>query len=635
MRSNRLAPICVAVCLGSASAHGQQLAASITDLSRLSIDELANLPVTGVTRTLQPVSQSPAAIYVITNDDIRRSGAVTLAEALRLAPNLYVARADAATYGISARGFNHNSATADKLQVMIDGRIVYTPLYSGVFWDEQDVPLADIDRIEVISGPGGALWGSNAVNGVINIVTRSAQDTLGGLVDVSAGTLDQRATVQYGSKLSDDGALRVYLKGLNPGRLQTATGSDALGSWDSLRAGFRTDWSVAANAFTLEGDIFRGTVEPPPGAALNNAFGGGNVLGRWTRTFADQSSLQTQVYYWRDERRTTTGIRSNTDVYDLDAQYSFDAGPIGSFVVGGGYRLSNDEFLKGPNTVFLSPQDRTLRWANGFIQDQLPLTDAVTLTLGLKLESNSYTGTEYMPDVRLSWRASSTDFLWAAVSRAARTPSRFDRDLINPGIFAGGPDFTSEDVVAYELGYRAQPTTSLSFSISAFYNVYDNLRSVEFSTPAGFPLQVRNGMKGNTFGIEMWGNYALTDWWRLSAGLSTLHKDLRFDPGVRDPFGVRFAGNDPAYQAQLRSSMDLLDSVQLDLFLRAVDDLPAPRVPGYFEADMRIGWRLTPSLELAIVGSNLLQARHTEFVNPSIPAQEIPRSVSATARWLF
>jgi len=621
--------------LGSASAYGQQVAASVGDLSRLSIDELANLPVTGVTRTLQPLSQAPGAIFVITNDDIRHSGATTLAEALRLAPNLQVARADAGNYGITARGFNHNSITANKLQVMIDGRIVYTPLYSGVFWDEQDIPLADVDRIEVISGPGGALWGSNAVNGIINIVTRSAQDTLGGLVDLSAGTLDQRVTVQYGGKLTDQGAARIYIKGLNRGRLQTSSGADALGSWDSLRAGFRSDWSLAADAFTLQGDIFHGTVEAPPGATQNNSFGGGNVLGRWTRTFSDQSSLQTQIYYWRDERRTTSGIRTNTNVYDLDAQYALAAGSLGNLVVGGGYRVSDDEFLKGPNTVSLAPPSRTLRWANGFIQDQLPLTDAVTLIMGLKIEDNSYTGTEYMPDARISWRVSATDFLWGAISRAARTPSRFDRDLVNPGLLAGGPDFTSEGVVAYEIGYRAQPTAASTISISAFYNVYDNLRSVEFSTPLGFPLVVRNDMKGETFGVELWGNYELTDWWRLSAGVSTLHKDLRFLPGTRDPFGVAFAGNDPAYQAQLRSSMTLLDRVELDVWLRAVDDLPSPRVPGYIEGDMRVGWRVTPALELAIVGTNLLHARHTEFVNPSIPAQEIPRSVSATARWLF
>jgi iron complex outermembrane receptor protein len=304
-------------------------------------------------------------------------------------------------------------------------------------------------------------------------------------------------------------------------------------------------------------------------------------------------------------------------------------------VVGGGYRGTADDFVRGPGTVFLDPAERTLRLANGFIQDQIALNETLSLTLGLKAEHNTYTGLEFMPDARLAWRVFGNDLVWGAISRAVRRPARFDRDLFNPGVFAGGPDFDSENLIAYELGYRGQPTAASSFSISAFYNVYDDLRTVEASTPAVFPLVVRNSMEGETFGIALWGNYALTDWWRVSAGFNTLHKDLRLEPGSRDIFGVQFAGNDPAYQASLRSTMDLPHNVQFDAILRAIDDLPSPRVPGYVEADVRIGWRATEALELSVTGANLLHSRHTEFINPSVTAQEIPRSVTAGARWRF
>jgi iron complex outermembrane receptor protein len=624
--------VCLLGCAGPAAA--QQLAA-VEDLGRLSIDELANLQITGVSRQPEPLSRVPAAVYVITNEDIRRSGATSVAEVLRLAPSLQVARLSSSTYAISARGFNHNTATANKLQVMIDGRVVYTPLYSGVFWDQQDVPVADIDRIEIISGPGGAVWGSNAVDGVINIVTRSSRETQGGLVDLQGGTLDQLATVRYGGKIGDEATFRVYAMGAKRNSLERPSGADAGDSWDKIQGGFRSDWSRARDALTLQGDIYNATTEDQPGALQNGGVSGGNVIGRWNRQFDAGSMLQTQLYYSRSQRSVTSGIRSTVNIYDLDLQYSFNAGAGQNIVVGAGERITQDIFVPGPRTSFLDPAKRTLNLANVFLQDQIDLAQDVTLTLGFKAEHNDYTGMEYMPDARISWRIFNTDLLWGAISRAARTPSRFDSDLFVTGSFGGGRDFVSENLTAYELGYRAQPSKVMSFSISAFYNVYDHLRTVEASTPVIFPLVVLNNMKGETYGLELWGNYAFASWWRLSAGLSTLHKDLRLEQGSRDIFGVQFAGNDPSYQASLRSSMDVADNVELDVYLRAVDDLPSPRVPGYIEADVRLGWRISNSVELAVVGSNLLHARHTEFVNPSLPVEEVPRSVTASARWRF
>jgi len=629
-----IAIVCLLSVAAAGEAAGQQLAA-VEDLGRLSIDELANLQITSVTRQPQPLSQAAAAVYVITNDDIRRSGSASLAEALRLAPNLQVARVSSSTYAISARGFNHNTATANKLQVMIDGRVVYTPLYAGVFWDQQDVPLADIDRIEVISGPGGAVWGSNAVDGVINIITKSSRDTQGALVDLQGGTLTRTATARYGGKLGEDASFRVYAMGAKRDSLETAAGTATRDSWDKLQGGFRTDWSRNSDSLTLQGDIYNAVTQDVPGMLQNNAVSGGNLIGRWTRQFGSGSMLQTQIYYARSVRETTSGIRSSVHTYDLDFQYSFVPASGQTIILGAGDRVTEDDFIGGPGTSFLDPAEKRLNLANVFLQDEIALAPDLTLTLGIKAEHNDYTGMEYMPDARLGWRVTGSNLLWAAVSRAARMPSRFDTDLRATGTFAGGPDFTTEYLTAYELGYRGQPSRAISFSLSAFYNVYDHLRTVEASTPSIFPLIVLNNMKGATYGVELWGNYALTDQWRLSAGLSTLRKDLRLETGSRDIFGVRFAGNDPAYQASFRSSMDVMKDVELDIDFRAVDDLPSPRIPGYVEADVRLGWRVTNALELAVVGSNLLHARHTEFVNPSLPAEEIPRSISASARWRF
>ena len=630
--------IFASICLLSVAA-GQQAAAQavagIEDLSRLSIDELANLQITSVTRQPQALSAAAAAVYVITNDDIRRSGATSLAEALRLAPNLQVARLGSSSYAVSARGFNHNTGTANKLDVMIDGRVVYTPLYSGVFWDQQDVPLSDIDRIEVISGPGGAVWGSNAVNGVINIITRNSRDTQGALAELSGGSLDQLATARYGGKLGADANFRIYAMGAKRGAFQTPAGADRHDGWDKLQGGFRTDWNKDNDALTLQGDIYHAVTEDQPGMLQNGSVAGGNVIGRWTRQLGAESALQTQLYYARSERNTTSGITSIVNFYDFDFQYSFAAAPDQNVIVGAGDRVTEDEFVPGPATSFLDPAKRTLNLANVFLQDAIALSPDLTLTLGIKAEHNDYTGMEYMPDARLAWRVTGSDLIWTAVSRAARTPSRFDTDLFATGALAGGRDFVSEYLTAYEVGYRGQPAATLSFSVSAFYNVYDHLRTVEASTPTIFPLLILNNMKGETYGIELWGNYALLPWWRLSAGLSTLHKDLRLETGSRDVFGVSFAGNDPSYQASLRSSMDVMKDVELDVTIRAVDDLPSPRVPGYLEADIRLGWRIASGVELAIVGSNLLHAQHTEFINPSLPAEEIPRSVTASARWRF
>jgi iron complex outermembrane recepter protein len=608
------------------------VAANVQDLSRLSIEELANVEITSVARRPQPLSQAPAAVFVITNDDVHRTGAVDITEALRLAPNLQVARIDASNYGITARGFNHATGTANKLLVMIDGRTVYSPLFSGVFWDAQNVLLEDLDRIEVISGPGGTLWGANAVNGIINIVTRSSAETQGVLVDLREGFVDRSASFRFGGRLNESTTYRVYAFGFERDHSLRTNGDDASDDWENVQGGFRLDWSEGADEVTVQGDIYHGTLEDMPGQADQAAIGGGNLLARWSRDLGAESSVTVQVYYdtaWRD---VASGIRASVDTYDVDVQYRF---PLGAHdvVVGGGYRSADDTFEPAPGTSFLDPSSRTLERENVFAQDSLALSDTLRLTFGLKIENNSYTGVEFMPDARLAWQVSDTALLWAAASRAVRTPSRVDRDLFITGTFAGGPSFDSENVIAYELGYRGQPLPSLSLSVSAFYNVYDDLRTVEASSLATFPLVVRNGMEGSGYGVEAWGTYEVSSWWRLSAGVSAMHKDLKLKPGNQDVVGLAFAGNDPDYQVNLRSSMNFGPDFTFDVFARHIADLPSPPVDAYTEINARLGWQVTDSLELAVTGSDLVDPSHQEFASPSLPRREVRRSVYFSAVW--
>ncbi|MBL8547901.1 MAG: TonB-dependent receptor [Hyphomonadaceae bacterium] len=621
-----LAGVLLAGAAMPAEAQTQSNDALETELDALSLEQLSEVEVTSVSGSAQPVGEAPAAIYVITSDDIERGGIRSIPGALRLAPNLQVARIDASTFGVTARGFNQSSGTANKLLVLMDGRIVYTPLFSGVFWDEQNAIMEDLDRIEVVSGPGGSLWGSNAVNGVINIVSRNAHETQGLLVTGGASDAAQALGVRYGARFGDAGAVRVYGLGLRRAVNEPA-------EWRNMQAGFRADWGDARDALTLQGDVYTGDQDQLPGQFSDTTISGGNILGRWTRRFSDASAFQVQAYVDRTQRHISSGIRADVDAAAIDAQYNFSLGSAHQIVLGAGARVTSDTFTPGPGTVFLDPDSRTLQTYNVFAQDTVTLSPSLELIAGLKLENNSYSGLEYMPSARLAWRPDPNALVWAAVSRAVRTPSRFDKDLINGVTFTGGPDFTSEEVVAYELGYRAQPDDRFWYSISAYYNVYDDLRTVEGTTAFVFPLQVRNGMHGETYGIEAWGSYAVTDWWRLNAGLWLLEKDLALDAGSTDVFGVGFAGNDPDVQASLRSLMDFGERTQFDLAIRYVGDLPSPSVPSYVGVDARIGYRVTDRLELSIAGYNLLDEGHVEFINPSLPPRETSRSFFISARW--
>lgn len=612
------------------------------DLNDMSIEELASIEVTSVSKRPEPLSDAPAAIYVITHDDVKRSGATSLPEMLRLAPNLQVAQITASEYAISARGFN--GGAADKLLVLVDGRSIYLPFNSGVQWSLQDLPPDTIERIEVISGPGGTLWGANAVNGVINIITRRSSDTQGAAVELGGGNTQIRGSLQYGGRLAEDLSFRAYIEGF---RLSsdniTGTGADARDSWHKVQGGFRLDWEPADDAFTVQGDIYDGSQDQL--MSPNAAISGHNLIARWTHAMDGGSSLQVQAYYDR-LRITTPGFFSDRlDTYDIQAQHNFSLGRH-EIVWGGGYRAMSDEFptiLSAAQAVQFVPESRTLTLWNLFLNDSVSLTDKLKLVGGIKVEDEPYTGMELMPNARLSWTVSDRSLLWASASRAVRVPSRLDRDVTQhagPIVALAGGNMQAIKVNAYELGFRTQPSSNLSFSLSAFYNIYPNLRSAEF-TNGGLPITFENGMRGETYGIEFWANYSIADWWRITAGANWLHKDLRFKPGSSGLGGLQIAGNDPDYQLSLRSAMDLARGVAFNLDLRRIGSLPAPPSPAYTELNARIAWAVSDALELSITGSNLLHDYHTEFGTTANTLQVGPvgvrlrRSVLFATRWRY
>ncbi|HYC97066.1 TonB-dependent receptor [Brevundimonas sp.] len=598
------------------------------DLTRLSLEELSMVEVTSVSMRPEALADAAAAIYVISADDIRRSGATSLPEVLRLAPNLSVQRVNAVDYAISARGFN-GFETSNKLLVLIDGRSLYSTLHSGVFWDAHDVMLQDVERIEVISGPGGALYGSNAMNGVINIITRTPHETRGTLLSAGAGDDDAAFALRHGGDLGGAGAWRAWLTGHERGASRTRTGEDANDDAGGLRAGARADWAIGANRLTLQGDVFDNEVAIDADVlGVDTGVRGGHVLGRWNRPLAG-GDLQVQAYYDVLER-SGPQMLDEAKTWDLSVQHAFARGRH-RFVLGAGHREVESRILTSSAAVFLDPADRTLTLTNVFAQDQIALGHGLTLTLGAKLEDNSFSGEEFLPNARLAWQRPGGDLVWAAVSRASRTPNRVERDLTFPG-FLVGADFRSETATAWELGYRANPLPRMSFSINAFYNVYDDLRTVSITPVTVLPLTLTNNGEATTRGVEAWGSYDVSPAWRLSAGVSTLTKDYDATPTPEDTSGLRSIGDDPDFQILLRSQHDLTDAVELDVRLRAVDDLKV--VDGYVEADVRLGWRLTDRLELSLTGQNLIGDRRVETGDP-VRGRAFGRSVFAALQARF
>lgn len=617
----RLRPLvgALVLMLAAMETHAAAFAPEPQDIGDMSLEELATIQVTSVSRRPESLSAAASSIFVITGKEIHRAGATTLPEALRLAPNLQVARVDARNYAVTARGFNN--AFENKLLVLIDGRTVYSPLFSGVFWDVQDVVLEDVERIEVISGPGATLWGANAVNGVINIITRSAQTTQGTLVSVTAGKDERNGAVRYGGALANGGHYRAYAKYAAHDDTRTAAGRPVLTGWDRQQAGFRADWGDTARNITLQGDVVDGKLHQQGTADIR--VRGANLLGRVNQTFAGGSTATVQMYWDHTERDQPNAFFERLDTLDLQLQHAVDLGARHRLVWGGGYRWGHDRVQNGPAFGFL-PGNKNLTWANLFAQNEFALRDDLRLTAGLKFEHNNYTGVEVLPTLRLAWQPQASTLVWGSLSRSVRAPSRIDRDFYSPttprivnGVpqyaIAGGKDFESEVANVVELGYRAQPTPTLSYSATAFFGDYDRLRTIE-PNQNGTGSVFRNFAQGRTRGIEAWASWQAGKAWRMSAGGVVQHVGTSVRPQSRDLTATTgLATSDPSHYWMLRSSHDLAAGHELDVTLRRVGALRTPAVPSYTAVDLRYGWRIRKGLELSLIGQNLFDPRHPEF----------------------
>jgi iron complex outermembrane recepter protein len=620
------------------SAHAVQ-AAGEADLGGLSLEELGNIQVTSVSKRAERLLDAPASIYVITHEDIRRSGVTRLPDALRLAPNLQVGQSNASQYAISARGFNN---IGNKLLVLVDGRTVYTPFYSGVLWDTQDVMLSDIDRIEVISGPGGSLWGANAMNGVINIITRSSAGTQGTLVSAGGGNFENRLAVRHGGKLGEEGSYRVYARVFERDNTENAAGAARADNWDKRQAGFRADWGKSASNVTLQGDYYELDFEPNIVGQASKT--GGNLLARWSQALRGGSTLRLQAYYDHSERKEPFTFSQSINLADVELQHAFAWNTWGGthqIVWGAGYRRSRDDVdahfpAINPLPQTLDPEQRTLAWSNLFIQDEIRVTNELELTLGVKLERNSFTGLEHLPNLRLAWKPHEDQLFWTSLSRSIRAPARLDRDfrvfLQLPGrplvpVIIGGPNFQSEVAKTIDLGYRAQPSATLSYSATLFHSAYDRLRSGQ---PP--PAEIQNMIYGSTTGLESWLTWQPTPDWRLSGGWTLLRERYKIRQGSRDPTGPSALGNDPAHTWLLRSSYSPKGKFDFDVMLRHVSPLPQPAVPDYTAADVRIGWRMNAKTELSLTIQNAFDSGHGE-AGDQATASQFGRTAFFNVRW--
>lgn len=634
------------------------------DFTQFTLEELAHFPVTSVSKTAEELSTAAAAIHVVTQDDIRRSGVTSIPEALRLVPGIQVARVDAHTWAISARGFN--DVFANKLLVLQDGRSIYTPLFSGVYWDAQDTLLDDIDRIEVIRGPGATLWGANAVNGVINIITKSAKDTQGLLLTGGSGTEEHVfAGVRYGGKLGEHAHYRVYGKYFSRDDSALMGGGDANDHWQMSRGGFRVDWDPnEINHLTFQGDLYGGTAQqtyirlspvPPFTPFADDSqydLAGGNLLGRWTHPFGEDAEFMLQTWYDRTFRDAVV-FEERRQTWDIEAQQRFSLFGRHDLIAGLGYRLMEDD-TEGSFSVSLDPEERITDVFSAFVQDKIALIhDRLWLTVGSKFEHNDYTGFEVQPSGRLTWAPHQDHTLWASVSRAVRTPSRAESDVrlnqqpvFPPAVITsafGSSRYGSETLLAYELGYRVQPEARVSFDLALFYNDYDELRSLEFrgfqpGPPPHVALVADNKLEGITYGGELAVNYQPASWWRLRLAYSYLQMALETKDNSTDTTSVaEFEGSSPENQVSLMSSLELPDNVSLDLWARYVDRLPGRNIDSYFTFDARLAWRPTKNLEFSVVGQNLFDNRHPEFRAGLVEVQhtEVERSVYGKVTWHF
>jgi iron complex outermembrane receptor protein len=607
IRSIRQATLAGATALGlvaRALAEEAPATLQVADIGDLSLEELGRIPVTSVTGRPQPVQEAAASIFVITAEDIRRSAATSLPEALRLAPNLQVARINANQYAISARGFNN--AIGNKLLVMIDGRTVYSPLFSGVFWDAQQVMLEDVDRIEVISGAGATLWGANAVNGVINVITRAAQDTQGLLVTGHGGGSGNEASVRFGDRF-DGGSWRAYATQSDRSHTTLPSGNAIDDHQDRQQAGFRTDWHGVADTATVQGDLYQAGGDGQ--TATSADMSGANLLARWHHDLADGSNWQLQGWFDQASRDEAVEIHDHVRTVDLQFDHAPALGKDHQLIWGLGYRYAIDETDPTALVAFI-PGTRVLRWANIFVQEEYRASDRLRLTGGAKVETNVYTRPEFLPTLRATYDLGAPGSLWVSASRAVRAPARLDRDFYFPAkppyVIEGGPSFESEVANVFELGLRGQRPSGISYSVTAFHDQYQKLRAGQSA-----PTTIDNLAWGGVSGVEAWGNADLARDWRVSVGWTALRESLRASP-LAGADSVANLGDDPRQQWSIRSTSRLAPTVDFDFSIRHVASLPEPAVPAYTAADLRIAWQWLPSLNVSALAQELGR-RHVEF----------------------
>jgi iron complex outermembrane recepter protein len=614
------------------------------ELKSLSLAELGNIEVTTASKSPVKQSRTPAAIFVITQEDIRRSGVTTLPEALRLAPGVEVARIDSVKWAIGIRGFESRLSRA--VLVLIDGRTVYSPLFHGTYWEVQDTLIEDIDRIEVIRGPGGTIWGANAVNGVINIITKNARDTKGTLVSVGGGSVNQGALdVRQGGGNDAGFSYRVYGKGFTRSP-EFHSDNKQFDDWRRAQAGFRTDWDLNTHdSLTVQGDIYDGlagesvriSTLSPPGASIvdrNAELSGGNVLARWKRVLGGDSDIQLQTYYDRVNRRQANQAEFR-DTFDVDFVHHLVLPARQTLIWGVGARISLGRVPDVVPTLVFTPDKRTDQLYTGYAQDEIALVrDKLSLTVGAKLLHSSFAGFDVEPSLRLMWTPAPRRSIWGAVTRAVRTPSDTEDTLVTTSLRSTDPleftrtqgdgSFTSETLLGYEAGYRSLISSTFSIDVAAFHNRYDHLLSVEPGAPLTetqpapahliFPLENGNGVRGTTSGFEIAPDWKPASAWRLEWSYSWLFMDMQRKPGSGDTFTAdALEGSSPHHQLKIQSFLDISRNVELTLAWRYISALPAQGVDGYQTGDVRVAWRPMALVEVALSAQNLVQPHHAEF----------------------
>lgn len=630
-------------------------------VNNLSIEDLLNVEITSVSKKAQSLNDAAAAIFVISNEDIRRSGATSIPDALRLAPGLDVARINASTWAITSRGFN-GLAGANKLQVLIDGRSVYNRSFAGVDWENQDVVLEDIDRIEVIRGPGATMWGANAVNGVINIMTKSSTQTQGGMITAGGGNFEKGfGSFRYGKKLDENTTARAYVKGFNRSSNEffpEITGYDLTNlseknNWNKQQGGFKLDSKLnSRDEFTLQGDVYSSVanlsaVLPDINSLSYNTLNkatdnvAGNLLGRFQRTLSASSDFKAQFYYDANIRELGL-VKDTRHTLDFDIQHRFMWLPNHEIIWGGNYKLGINHVIgtQGSQSYQINPVNINDQLGSVFIQDEISWFDnRLKFSFGTKLEHNDYSGFEGQPSAHIMWAPENNQRIWAGVSRAVRTPTRADQDVrylswIEPAFsqknpyplpgaiyYQGNKQFKSENVLTYELGYRTSFQKSLSFDITGFYSQYKNLWQMAFlpyeitSSYIKQDMLVTNRGNSHSYGVEIASVWQMLDWWRWDVNYSWFHNQYSNDYETRGYYSVS-----PNQRTSLRGLINLTDTVDFDIWWRysgkniGTSTFGMLSVPSYFSLDLRTAWRPIQNLELSITGQNLLQSNHLEYV---------------------